>query len=274
MHEKVILPNQEAERRVYYPRDPRSVAIFSKVKDALDPLIFLKRETKMLGLENLESLRSLHKDGKHIVLTPNHLSHLDHAFLYLLFHHFGFADLWEKTIFVGRKSLYKEPYFRPLLSVISMLGVYSTRELKSMNEREKETAGIHNRNVLRVAREKILKENKILIVYPEGGRSPTGSLIRADRAVASFWHLSESYVVPVGISGTEKVLPHSFLKKRILPNLLSPVTVSVGEPMEVSLLRQEAAFDKQKEVDLIMRRVASLLPEKYRGVYTQDKLSP
>lgn len=256
--------SKETRDQVFFPKHPPPEPVERSLRRVLECSIFSK--ITLEGRENLEEVRRLSGEAKPVVLTPNHLSHLDHPFLYLTFHKYGFSDLWEKIVFVGRKSLYRELYFRPFLSFVDILGVTSPREMDFLNEEEKKKARQENRETLKTAWRK-LQEGKILVVYPEGQRSRSGALIRGAKEVASFWHLLGAFVVPLAISGTEKVLPPNFLNKRILPQFTAPLSLVVGKPIAEEFLRQQAQRDKQAEVDLVGEAIACLLPPQYRGVY-------
>jgi 1-acyl-sn-glycerol-3-phosphate acyltransferase len=73
---------------------------------------------------------------------------------------------------------------------------------------------------------------------------------------------SKAPILPVGLSGTEKVsawhITVPLCRMRI--NIGQPFT----PPIQEGASRQDAT---QNALDLIMNRIAALLPEKYRGVY-------
>ena len=113
----------------------------------------------------------------------------------------------------------------------------------------------------------LMQEGKCLVIAPEGTRSRVGSLIEGKPGVAYLAARSGFPVVPVAITGTED--------KVILGNLKrlrkSTIILTGGEPFIIPPLpnknRDEAL---QKYTDEIMCRIAALLPEKYRGVYTDQ----
>lgn len=113
---------------------------------------------------------------------------------------------------------------------------------------------------------RILDEGHVLFVFPEGTRSPDGALQEARDGVASLALRTGAPIVPVGIAGSDRVWPRG----RLLPRPGGRVTVRVGSPFRVAdelPPEVEKADAKGHATDLIMRRIAALLPERQRGVY-------
>jgi 1-acyl-sn-glycerol-3-phosphate acyltransferase len=109
-----------------------------------------------------------------------------------------------------------------------------------------------------------LKNGGVLVLAPEGTRSPTGALVEGHAGASYLAAKADVPIVPVAIVGTEdpNVVAHLRRLKR------TPVIVHVGEPFTLPPLRgsdREAAL--QSYTDEIMCRIASLLPPSYRGVY-------
>ncbi len=67
--------------------------------------------------------------------------------------------------------------------------------------------------------------------------------------------------MPVGLTGTEQI-------KHNLPRLRrTPLRVVVGEPFRLPESGRVRSQQLHEYTDLIMHRIAELLPEEYRGVY-------
>ena len=118
---------------------------------------------------------------------------------------------------------------------------------------------------LRVGRNHLLAGRAVL-VFPEGTRSPTQALMPALPGSAMLALLGDAPVVPVAVTGTEALSG----PRAILGGLLRgrpTVRVEFGEPF--SLGGEGAATGRRAEqaTDLLMRRIAELLPERYRGAY-------
>jgi len=110
----------------------------------------------------------------------------------------------------------------------------------------------------------LLAAGRPLAIFPEGTRSRDARLAPARPGAALLALRSGAPIVPVGISGTERLRPKGakLIKK-------ARITVRIGEPFQVShqpkgrLNRDELAAT----TDRIMRAVAVLIPERMRGVY-------
>jgi 1-acyl-sn-glycerol-3-phosphate acyltransferase len=113
---------------------------------------------------------------------------------------------------------------------------------------------------------RILDEGHALFVFPEGTRSHDGALGTGRDGVAVLALRTGAPIVPVGISGSYERWPRG----QRLPHPGGKVTVRVGSPFR---LGDELPADidrraaKGAATDLIMRRIAVLLPERQRGRY-------
>ena len=117
---------------------------------------------------------------------------------------------------------------------------------------------------LRVGRNHLLAGRAVL-VFPEGTRAPEQALIPALPGSAMLALLGDAPVVPVAVTGTEALSG----PRAILGGLLRgrpTVRVEFGEPFS---LGEGAPTGRRAEqaTDLLMRRIAALLPEHYRGAY-------
>ena len=75
----------------------------------------------------------------------------------------------------------------------------------------------------------LLLAGKILGIYPEGTRSPDGKLHKFHAGVARLALRTGAPVIPVGLIGTDKVLPAGQQRWR-----REPVTVNYGAPLDFS----------------------------------------
>lgn len=110
-----------------------------------------------------------------------------------------------------------------------------------------------------------MEQGGLLAIAPEGTRSKTEALQEGKMGVAFLAGKSGYPILPVALTGTED--------RRVVDNLKhfrrSKITVHVGEFMHVHLPagkgREQAMH---AATDEIMCRIGAMLPEKYRGVYT------
>jgi 1-acyl-sn-glycerol-3-phosphate acyltransferase len=117
----------------------------------------------------------------------------------------------------------------------------------------------------RIAR-RILEEGHALFVFPEGTRSRDGTLGDGRDGVAVLALRTGAPIVPVGVSGSYERWPRG----QRLPRPGGRVTVRIGSPFRLADvlppdLDRRAA--KTESTELIMRRIAELLPERQRGRY-------
>ena len=113
---------------------------------------------------------------------------------------------------------------------------------------------------------RILDEGHALFVFPEGTRSRDGTLGEGRDGVAVLALRTGAPIVPVGVSGSYERWPRG----QRLPRPGGRVTVRVGSPFRLAdvlppELDRRAA--KTAATDVIMRRIAELLPEGQRGRY-------
>jgi 1-acyl-sn-glycerol-3-phosphate acyltransferase len=120
-----------------------------------------------------------------------------------------------------------------------------------------------DREVLRQALG-VLAKGKVLLLAPEARQSPSHTLERGRRGAAYLALRSGAPVLPIGVTGTEMVYKDIGRLRR--PHL----TANIGKPFHIlgPLARGPARQEQLDEGrDEILRRIAELLPEKYRGVY-------
>jgi 1-acyl-sn-glycerol-3-phosphate acyltransferase len=104
-----------------------------------------------------------------------------------------------------------------------------------------------------------------LVIAPEGGRSHTPGLRQGMPGVAYVAAKANVPVIPVGIVGTTRDY-----FKRASRGKRPPLEMRIGEPLRlppVSGHGAERRLALQENTDLVMARLAALLPAEYRGIY-------
>jgi cytidylate kinase len=199
----------------------------------LSGLLRLFTRYEVSGQENFPA-------GGPLLVVFNHIAHLDGLLVV--------ANMpWEVEA-ITLSDLYDVPVTGHLLRLYGTIPVHRDA---------------YDREVLRLALG-VLAEGKVLALAPEARISPSCTMERGRRGAAYLALRSGAPVLPIGLTGTETVLTD-------LPRLRRPhLTVNIGAPFHLQgPLARGAERRAQLEAgrDEIMRRIAALLPEKYRGVY-------
>lgn len=107
-----------------------------------------------------------------------------------------------------------------------------------------------------------LKAGGMLVIAPEGTRSPSGNLIRARSGAGYLAVKSRAPILPAAITGTEDAVVKAKLRR------LRRIHVRVRFGRVFHLSRQaDADVTQQALDDEVMCRIAALLPPERRGVY-------
>ncbi len=113
---------------------------------------------------------------------------------------------------------------------------------------------------------RLLRAGLPLMIAPEGGRSHNLGMRRAQPGVAYLMDRARVPVLPVAILGTsDDTLGRGLRGQR------PPLEMRIGEafvlpPIEGKGEARRAA--RQENADMVMRKIAALLPAKYHGAYT------
>ena len=109
----------------------------------------------------------------------------------------------------------------------------------------------------------VVREGHVLVLFPEGARSKDAQLARGYPGAGFIALRSGAPVIPVAIWGSEDVLP----KGRLLPRS-AHVHVRYGTPVTLTRRHPDGRrVTNQEAVDTLLRELAAMLPERYRGVY-------
>lgn len=111
----------------------------------------------------------------------------------------------------------------------------------------------------------VLKSGRPLLIAPEGGRSHKPGLRAAYPGIAYVLDKTRVPVVPVGIVGsTEDFLNKAIKGKR------PPLSMNIGKPLllpPLSASSQNRRVALRINTDMIMYKIAELLPPEYQGRY-------
>lgn len=162
--------------------------------------------------------------------------------------HLSWIDVPMVPAYVPGKVVYmaKEEAFHSKVGwIVRFLGAFPVKR------------GEGDRQALRTA-DDLLKKKKVLAIFPEGTRSKTHTLAKAHAGLGMIALRSGVPVLPVAIWGSEHAL-----KK-----FGAQVTVYYGKPV---VFKPKGAKITREEIEAtteeVMRRIAALLPDRYRGIY-------
>jgi 1-acyl-sn-glycerol-3-phosphate acyltransferase len=114
---------------------------------------------------------------------------------------------------------------------------------------------------------KRLQEGDVMVIAPEGTRSPDGSLQEGRLGVSYLASKTGVPILPVAVTGTEDQV----VKSKLLRLQRVPVVVRIGDPFKLPPAHGSQRREKLQEyTDEIMCRIAALLPSEKRGVYAQN----
>lgn len=168
-----------------------------------------------------------------VVLAANHASFLDPPMI-------ACAVPQRPLSFMAKAELFRVPAFGGLIRALYAVSVVR-RGLTRVQLRE----------FASMVRDRGLA----LAVFPEGTRSPDGTLGPAHRGIGAICRMAGVPVVPVLISGSWQAWPRS----RLLPRPFGRIEVRIGAPVQWTDEELNATGDASGALaTLIMRRIAEL----------------
>jgi 1-acyl-sn-glycerol-3-phosphate acyltransferase len=236
----------------YYPHDP----LARRIHHALASRV-LKPEPVVNGAHYLAEVA-----GKPLVIFANHLSYSDANVVEVILRNAGASCLADRLTAIAGPKVYSN-----LTRRFSSL-CFGTIKVPQSSERSSEDAVMHPRDVARAARRAIeiaqerLALGEALLIFAEGSRSRTGQMQQFLSGTARYLELPGTWVLPIGIVGTEKLFPIDAAGVHPVP-----ITMTIGRPIPASDLRERFRRDRRMMMDSVGRAVADLLPPNYRGVY-------
>ena len=114
-----------------------------------------------------------------------------------------------------------------------------------------------------------MKSGNNILIFPEGTRSRTAKLMEPKKGVVLIQKLSKATIVPLGISGTEKLLPINDKDMALERFQSANVTINIGRAVELPKKNKEESKHEYEDklMDYLMGEIANLIPKEYRGIY-------
>jgi len=184
--------------------------------------IFWQMEVR--GIENLPQTGGL-------IIASNHVSYLDPAVLA--------ASLNRKIYFITKKEVFKNGFLSFILKNLNAISV----------DRE-------NADILAFKRAiNILREEKVLGIFPEGARSSDGELQELKLGTIKIAMKAGVPILPVGIIGTHKIYPRG-IKFPIL--FKHKIIVKYGDPQYLNQLKSKDKIYQKEELNLLGKKIKEL----------------
>jgi len=182
--------------------------------------------------------------GEHIpaqgacILTCNHVHNSDPFFVgsYLPRH----------PHYMAKVSLYKHPFFRWYFRMGASFPVY---------RKEKDAWAIRQAK-------RVLLAKAMLCIFPEGTRSRTGGLQQAKTGAVKLGIDHKVPVIPMAIIGSRDI--------RLRFRHQNKVRLMIDTPLDVATMAGDSPQNYgvvEELTELLMRRIAAMLPPENRGVY-------
>jgi len=203
-------------------------------------LFHILARVKITGLDNVPL-------GKPYVAAVNHVSIFDPPFA---------AAFWPETLeIIGAADVFDKPGQGQLLKLYGVTPVHR---------------GEYDRALLEWTT-RVVKSGRPLFIAPEGGRSRVTAMRRAKPGIAYIVEETRAPVLPVGLVGTTDDFWQR-ARRGERPNL----EMRIGKPIRLPAVEGRGAARRefrQRNADLVMRHIAGLLPEEYRGVYAESVIA-
>lgn len=172
-----------------------------------------------------------------VLVVANHLNLTDPPLLSV--------SLGRETIFMAKEELFRSPlsaYF------VGNFGAFPVHR------------GKLDRKALRQAQQ-VLTDGLALVMFPEATRSKRARLQPAFPGSALIAMRSGVSILPVGIAGTERIKGIGWVLRH------PRIVVNIGRPFYLPASSRLNRAELVDNTNLIMERIAELLPPQYRGVY-------
>lgn len=185
---------------------------YNFVRTVVRGLIWCLGGVTVIGAENIPQAGP-------VILAPNHRANIDPPYISLA--------TTRQMHFMAKEELFRVPVFGRIFKGVEAFPV---------------KRGTADRAALRTAIN-LLKEGRVVTIFPEGTRSPDISLKEAEKGFALIARQSDAPIVPIAIEGTEKMLPKGAKRLR-----RGHVNVTIGKPLTVA---QIVARKPDEEKDLL-----------------------
>ena len=205
--------------------------VFSVCSTAQRGALKLFADCQVKGVENVPPVGPL-------IIVCNHLSYVDPSFLA--------SNFPRRMSFLAKHTLFANPVANWFLT---SWGAHPLR-------RDAADARAYRWML------DMLSRDRVIALFPEGTRSP-GAMKRAVPGVERLALRSQAPILPVGMTGTEGL---QNWRRLFYPG--ARIRINIGQAFSLPVIEGRPTRQVLDGLnDMIMSRVAQLLPESYRGVY-------
>jgi 1-acyl-sn-glycerol-3-phosphate acyltransferase len=189
---------------------------------------------EVMGLENMPRTGPL-------IVASNHLNDVDPGILA--------TRIPRRLVFMTKDELFHVPGLAQFLRMYGAFPVRRNEADLSALRRSSET----------------LKQGLALVLFPEGTRSGIQASLGEARPGAALLAMRNHVpIIPVAITGSQDLaMPAMFLR----PFRRRRVTLTIGKPFQLDEPARVNTAAAQAGIEVIMARIAALLPPDYRGYY-------
>jgi 1-acyl-sn-glycerol-3-phosphate acyltransferase len=209
--------------------------MYSLLRQLVKALVFLVIDVKVAGRENVPRKGS-------VLVVSNHLSVSDPILIGVY--------LGRKPHFMAKEELFKN---KPVTFLLRFLGAFPVYR------------GASSRDALRQAIQ-VLKDGKVLGMFPEGKRSVQNELQPALLGSAVIVSHQRVPIIPIGFTGTENIRGLGWIWHR------PRVTLTIGTSFYLPEYSRRVSREVlENNSNIIMEHIAGLLPPKYQGKYAKKR---
>lgn len=167
---------------------------------------------RIYGAENIPTSGS-------VILISNHISNFDPVVV--------ICSTDRQIHYMAKEELFKVPVLGKLLSIY---GTFPIR--RGGNDRKAIKTGLE-----------ILKNGKVLGIFPEGTRSKTGEMGKGLPGAALFALKSDAIVIPIGIASTYKYF--------------KPIAINIGKPIDLDAFKKDktSSEDLNDAINFMMEQI-------------------
>lgn len=151
--------------------------------------------------------------------------------------------------FMAKEELFRYPFLRIIIRWAQAFSIHRRGTIADKQETMNQAKNLLNKGL-------------VLGMFPEGKRNHNGKLLPGKPGSAVIASRMGIPLLPVGIVGTEKLKGTSWLWKR------PGIVVNIGQPFKLPPTNGRLTKSQTKSLtDLMMKKIAALLPRENRGVY-------